>query len=196
MESHRYFMIHKPPGMLSQFIGPQPALMLGELNMTFPEGIHAIGRLDKESEGLLLLTTDKTITKLLFNSGVPHKRTYAVKVKYEVNAANLLRLQTGVRIRIRGGAHYQTPPCDVQVIDPAPEFPPAPGEAFDYDPVTWLRITLTEGRYHQVRKMVLAAGHRCRRLIRVSIENMQLGNLPPGGVREFSKEEFFGLLNL
>ena len=193
---HRYFMINKPYDMVSQFISDHETVLLGEIDFQFPEGIHAIGRLDKNSEGLLLLTTNKKITKLLFNSGVRHNRTYLVKVKYTVNPESLQRLRTGLNIQIRGGANYRTPPCDVHIVQPPENLFPLPDPRPDYLPFTWLEITLTEGKYHQVRKMVLAAGHRCQRLIRTSIENMSLGDLQPGEVKEFSEAEFFSLLKL
>ena len=78
-------MINKPYDMVSQFISDHETVMLGAIDFEFPQGIHAIGRLDKNSEGLLLLTTNKKITKLLFNSGISHNRTYLVKVKYELS---------------------------------------------------------------------------------------------------------------
>ena len=193
---HRYFMLNKPFNMESQFISHHEAILLRDLDFEFPEGIHAIGRLDKNSEGLLLLTTNKKITKLLFNSGISHNRKYLVKVKYEVTPENLHRLRTGLTIRIKGGSNYLTPPCDVHIVEPPANLFPLPDPKPDYRPFTWLEITLTEGKYHQVRKMVLAAGHKCQRLIRISIENMLLGELLPGKVREFSEEEFFSLLEL
>ena len=193
---HRYFMINKPYDMVSQFISDHETVMLGAIDFEFPQGIHAIGRLDKNSEGLLLLTTNKKITKLLFNSGISHNRTYLVKVKYEVTPENLHRLRTGLTIRIKGGANYRTPPCEVHIVEPPSNLFPLPDPRPDYTPFTWLEITLTEGRYHQVRKMVLAAGHRCQRLIRISIEDMLLGDLQPGQVKEFSEEAFFSLLKL
>ena len=82
--THRYFVIHKPANMVSQFISSHKVRLLGDLNFTFPEGTHAVGRLDINSEGLLLLTTNKKITKLLFESTVPHKRAYLVQVKHVV----------------------------------------------------------------------------------------------------------------
>jgi 23S rRNA pseudouridine2457 synthase len=191
-----YFILNKPFGMESQFVSPYDGPLLGELDFKFPEGTHAIGRLDKHSEGLLLLTTNKKITALLFQSKVPHKRTYLVQVKHKIGPEKLQLLQNGIRIRIRGGEYYTTPPCDVQIVDPPPDlFEPAhvysPRQAF-----TWLQITLYEGKFHQVRKMVFAAGHRCMRLIRTSIEDLALGDLPPGKIKEISQDDFFNLLKL
>ena len=77
---YRYFIINKPYDMVSQFVSPDKVHLLGELDYDFPEGIHALGRLDNHSEGLLILTTNKKITRLLFESEQPHKRTYLVMV--------------------------------------------------------------------------------------------------------------------
>lgn len=195
---HRYFVLNKPCGMVSQFVSPDEKKvgLLGQLDYSFPEGIHAIGRLDKDSEGLLLLTTDKRITRLLFESKTPHKRTYLVQVRRKVMEAALHRLQTGIEIKIEEGRMYTTPPCDVQVVSkPEGLF----ADPFLYAPQiesSWLRITLTEGKFRQVRKMVAAAGHRCMRLIRESIEDLHLGDLQPGAVMEYTKEQYFSLLHL
>lgn len=182
--------------MESQFVCHYPALLLSDLDFVFPEGIHAVGRLDKGSEGLLLLTNNKKITALLFQSKIPHKRTYLVQVKYAMNDENLNRLRTGVPIRIKGGAYYITPACDVQIVEKPRALFTLPFFHPDYEETTWLNITITEGRFHQVRKMVQAVNHRCKRLIRVSIEDMQLNDLQPGCVKEFAEDDFFSLLKL
>lgn len=195
-QPHRYFIVHKPNGMTSQFISSVEEPLLGDLHFSFPEGTHAIGRLDKPSEGLLLLTTNKKITALLFQSRVPHKRMYLVQVKYKVTDEELQQLQTGVTIRIRGGDYYTTPPCDVQVVEDPKSILPAIQLNENYLPTTWLLITMTEGKFRQVRKMVTAIRHNCMRLIRVSIEDMLLGNLLPGEVKELEEHDFFRLLKL
>ena len=183
--------------MLSQFIGPDDtAVMLGSLDFTFPEGIHAIGRLDNQSEGLLLLTTNKKVTKLLFQGETLHSRTYLVLVKHVVKPETLEKLRTGVTIRIKGGEYYTTPPCDVQIVPKPDNLYKGEFDFKDEWPHTWLQITLTEGKYHQVRKMVFEAGHRCLRLIRLSIEDMKLGDLQPGAVREMEEADFFRLLKI
>ena len=76
--SKRYFIINKPYNMVSQFISSHNVPLLGSLNFSFPEGTHAIGRLDSTSEGLLILTTDKTVTRKLFLAQQPHSRSYLV----------------------------------------------------------------------------------------------------------------------
>ena len=191
---YRYFMLHKPYGMESQFISPYAGPLLGDLSFSFPEGTHAIGRLDKHSEGLLLLTTNKKITALLFEGPVPHKRTYLVQVKHKVSEESLQQLRTGVPIRITGELFYTTPPCEVHIVEPS-HFPsPRPIPAYVEN--TWLSITITEGKFRQVRKMVAAVRHRCMRLIRTSIEDMELGHLQPGMVKEVDESTFFKQLKL
>jgi len=191
----RYFMLNKPNNMVSQFIGNEKVRQLGALAFDFPEGTNAIGRLDSQSEGLLLLTNNRKVTKLLFKSKVPHKRTYLVKVRYVVTEETLQQLRTGVSIHIHGGVDWMTSPCEAEIV-PDPTIYNITDENNEYSPYTWLLITLTEGKYHQVRKMVFALGHRCKRLIRISIEDMALGDLPPSEVKEIEENEFFNLLKI
>jgi 23S rRNA pseudouridine2457 synthase len=182
--------------MVSQFVSPDNVRLLGSIDFEFPAGTHAVGRLDSHSEGLLLLTTNKKVTKLLFESVTPHKRTYLVLVNDVVHADTLTQLQTGICIRIAGGIQYVTPPCDVAIVTK----PELLYSHIDTTPVkyphTWLTITLTEGKYHQVRKMVFAAHHRCRRLIRIAIEDIHLGNMLPGSVYEVAEKDFFEQLHI
>ena len=193
---HRYFVVHKPYQMLSQFIGPTEAPMLGDLSFSFPEGTHAIGRLDFHSEGLLLLTTNKKITKLLFQSEVPHRRTYLVQALYDVSASDVQQLRDGVSIRIAGGEQWVTSPCEAAIIPKPAHITPRENLIPDFVPHTWLEISLTEGKFHQVRKMMVAIRHKCKRLIRVSIEDVALEGLQPGEVRELSEADFFAKLKL
>ena len=194
--SHRYFIINKPCNVVSQFVSPHKVRLLGDLEFKFPEGTHAIGRLDKNSEGLLLLTTNKKVTRLLFSDDIKHKRVYLVQVGGAVNEGNLHVLRTGVTIRIEGGTNYTTPPCEVNIIENAEAVYPYVNSTRDYGAHTWLLITLYEGKYRQVRKMLSAVHHRCKRLIRVSIEDLLLGNLPPGGIKEIEEDIFFEELKI
>jgi 23S rRNA pseudouridine2457 synthase len=190
--------------MVSQFISSHDVNLLGSLNFDFPEGTHAIGRLDNHSEGLLLLTTNKKITKLLFQGPKPHTRTYLVQVKNKMTPATAAALAGGIQISAPGGNVYVTSPCTVIIVEDPTEYSHL-FEASLLTPTTsphqnvvtsWVLITLTEGKFHQVRKMVAAVHHRCIRLIRVSIENIYLGNLPAGTVREIKEDDFFKLLDL
>jgi 23S rRNA pseudouridine2457 synthase len=196
MLGHRYFMLHKPVDMVSQFIGTDEVRLLGAVDFNFPEGTHAIGRLDNMSEGLLLLTTDKKVTRLLFQGKEPHTRTYLVQVKYHVNPETIEKLSRGICISAPQGGEYLTSPCLVELSDkPAwlqdPETP-----LHKNVPYSWLKISLREGKYHQVRKMVAAVKHKCLRLVRISIDNLELGELKPGEVKELDREDFYEKLNL
>src|ERR1700709_1387646 len=117
MTHHRYFIVNKPYGMLSQFIPENQGAVLNELAFDFPAGTHAVGRLDKQSEGLLILTTNKKVTRLLFQSDVVHKRTYLVKVKNTVSEEGLQQLRTGIPIRIKGGRDYITTACEAFIVE-------------------------------------------------------------------------------
>ena len=193
---HRYFIIHKPYDMLSQFVGTDDGQKLGDLDFDFPADIHAIGRLDKQSEGLLILTTNKKMTRLLFQGARAHERTYLVRVKDVVTPEELQKLRSGIMIRIKGGADYCTDPCVAEIVQKPENLLPRSFEFSDSIPHTWLRITLTQGKYHQVRKMVSGIRHRCQRLIRVSIDDLELGDLPSGGVLEMEEAVFFEKLKM
>lgn len=196
MQPNRYFIINKPFDMVSQFISTHNVNLLGNLDFDFPEGTHAVGRLDNHSEGLLILTTNKKLTRLLFLSEVPHKRTYLVQVNNIVSSENLKRLKTGVNIRIKTGVTYTTTPCDVSIVT-NPEALYALDERLTaYKPFTWLLITITEGKYHQVRKMIGAIRHKCKRLIRVSIEDLELDGLKAGGVKELAEDDILNKLGI
>jgi len=193
---HRYYIINKPYKMVSQFISPDNVRLLGDLNFEFPEGTHAIGRLDNHSEGLLILTTNKKVTKLLFQGEIPHERTYLVQVKGIVSEAELEKISTGIPIFIKGSVFYTTEPCTVQSVEKPVNLFPIEKEILDWLPNSWLTITMKEGKFHQVRKMVLAAGHKCIRLIRLSIEDLTLDNLQPGEIKEIEENHFFESLKI
>lgn len=194
--AHRYFILNKPYNMVSQFVSTHAVKLLGDLDYNFPDGIHAIGRLDNLSEGLLILTTNKKITRLLFESKKPHKRTYLVLVNHLVTEESLQKLRDGITFRVKGGNYVVSNPCEATIItQPEISFasPYIMTEKITY---TWLRISLTEGKYHQVRKMMAAIHHRCKRLIRVSIEDLTLGDLQPGCIKEIAEKDFFEQLKI
>ncbi|MEP7320949.1 MAG: pseudouridine synthase [Saprospiraceae bacterium] len=193
---HRYFIVNKPYAMVSQFVSPHSVRLLADLDFDFPEGIHAIGRLDNESEGLLILTTNKKVTKLLFESKTAHQRTYLVQVSHSVSEENLNQLSSGIFIKIKSGEQYLTKPCTVSILVSPESLCFLEERIVAYPPFTWIRITLTEGKYHQVRKMITAIGKKCKRLVRISIENLELGDLKPGEVLEISESAFFKMLRI
>lgn len=182
--------------MVSQFVSPHKVGLLGDLDFDFPEGTHAVGRLDNESEGLLILTTDKRVTRLLFLAQKPHLRSYLVMVQNEMPEETLQLLKDGIPIKIKDGRSYIAKPAAIErIADPEKLYPYATDHRNTY-PHTWLLITLTEGKFRQVRKMVLAARHRCQRLIRLSISDLRLDDLKPGEVKELEQNHFFEFLGI
>jgi len=195
--TQRYFVLNKPYNMLSQFIGSHDARMLGELDFDFPAGTHPIGRLDGISEGLLILTTNTKVTRLLFSSKTPHKRRYLVRVYKVVSQETLQQLRAGVLIQIRGSeAMYLTAPCEVEIVNKPDDLFQSGYEFDDKIPHTWLMLTMKEGKFRQIRKMMTAVKHRCQRLIRVGIEELALDDLQPGQIREVAEKEFFEKLKI
>ncbi len=196
IQTSRYFIINKPRKMVSQFVSPHQVNLLGDIDFDFPEGIHAVGRLDNDSEGLLILTNNKKVTRLLFTGEEQHKRVYLVQINNIISSENLQKLRTGVSIRVEGGEFYKTPPCEVKIIENATDIYPHAGDSSQYGSHTWLLITLYEGKYRQVRKMIGAINHRVKRLIRVSIEELLLNDMVPGTVKELEEGDFFHKLKI
>lgn len=190
-QTHRYFILNKPYDMVTQFKSNHGVRLLSEIDFDFPEGTHAIGRLDRATQGLLILTTNKKVTKLLFQGIQPHKRTYHVLVQHIVSEATLEKLRKGVSLLGKENRMFVTTPCDVEIVDD-PNFDlHIPYNKHPYCQYTWLKMSLTEGKFHQVRKMVASVGHKCIQLVRTSIEDLKLGELKEGGVREIDEQSFF-----
>jgi len=183
MTNHKHFIIHKPYGYLSQFACElKKKKLLGEL-YDFPEGIMAIGRLDEHSEGLLLLTTDGKMSEYI-RSRMTEKEYYA-QVDGLITDEEITKLQQGVEIGIRD-VKYITKPCQAHRLESAPDFAPRSRKIRDdrHGPTSWVSITLTEGKFRQIRKMTAAVGFPTLRLIRVRVGDIYLGDLKPGEVRE------------
>ena len=196
MNVDRYFLLNKPMNMVSQFVSTHKVQLLSDIDFNFPEGTHAIGRLDQMSEGLLLLTTNKKVTKLLFQGIRPHVRTYLVQVKNKVSQDTLKKLRSGVKISASNATTYTTAPCNVNLIEPPVNLWDNGIILHENQQSDWLRIELTEGKFHQVRKMVATMHHRCIRLVRWSIEDLTVESVAPGEVQEVSEAYFFKALNL
>lgn len=184
---HQHFIIHKPYGYLCQFVSESPQEMrkkrfLGEL-YDFPVGTMAIGRLDEESEGLLLLTTDGVVSERVRGKHI--EKEYYAQVDGLITDEAVTRLQQGVEIGIRE-VKYQTAPCAARRLEQAPPFAPRTRKIRDdrHGPTSWVSITLTEGKFRQVRKMTAAVGFPTLRLVRVRVGDLWLGDLPPGVVCE------------
>ncbi len=182
--SHRHFIIHKPYGYLSQFIYElkRKKKLLGELH-NFPEGTMAIGRLDEDSEGLLLLTTDGKTSEYIRSKTV--EKEYYVQVDGIITPEAIEQLKKGVEIGFEGGK-YLTKECDAKIINDIPDFGPRAKKIRDerHGPTSWTSITIKEGKFRQVRKMTAAVGFPTLRLVRVRIGETKLNQLKAGEVQE------------
>ena len=189
-----YFITYKPFGVLTQFSGEGPTLAtLGE----FPKEVYPVGRLDKDSEGLLLLTDDKSLNHQLLNPRFAHQRTYYVQVEGIPTPEALAQLQAGVTIQVDGKA-YRTKPAVAKLLEDAPILPDRdpPIRYRASIPDRWLALTLIEGKNRQVRKMTAAVGFPTLRLVRFSMEKITLDGMGVGEVRELSQEAVYRALGL
>ena len=189
-----YVIPSKPYGVLTQFSGEGPTLAsLGE----FPKEVYPVGRLDKDSEGLLLLTDDKSLNHQLLNPRFAHQRTYFVQVEGIPTTEALAHLQAGVTIQV-DGKPYRTKPAVAKLLDSAPILPERnpPIRYRASIPDRWLALTLIEGKNRQVRKMTAAVGFPTLRLVRYSMEKISLEGMVVGEVRELSQEFVYRALGL
>jgi len=175
---HRHFILHKPYGFLSQFINNQNRRknkrLLGSL-YDFPDGTMAIGRLDETSEGLLFLTTDGNESEYIRSSKI--EKEYYVQVDGLITNEAIQQLQNGVEIGFNG-KKYITKPCKAHIVNTVDDFPIANRTVRDerHGPKSWVSITVTEGKFRQVRKMTAAVGFPTLRLVRVRIGKIHLKN--------------------
>lgn len=177
---------HKPYGVLSQFT-PEPGSRWRTLaEFGLPAKVYALGRLDADSEGLLLLSDEAGLNSRLLDPAAGHRREYWVQVEGLPTDAALAQLARGGKI-----GEHQTRPCAVRRIDPAPTLPPRdpPVRARKTVPDCWLALELTEGKNRQVRRMTAAIGHPTLRLLRARVGKFSVGDLPPGKWRELSVTE-------
>jgi 23S rRNA pseudouridine2457 synthase len=181
---------HKPYGVLSQFRPDgSPNRTLAEFG--FPPRVYPIGRLDADSEGLLLLSDEPRWNERLLHPRHGHRRVYWVQVERIPSAAALAQLARGVTI-----AGHKTRPCRVKRLEPAPDWPPRdPPIRFRKSvPDCWLALELVEGKNRQVRRMTAAIGHPTLRLVRVQIGNFRLAGLAPGQWKVLSGAEAAAVL--
>lgn len=182
MPRHRTIAFWKPYGVVTQFTGEAPTLA-GYIDVP---GVYACGRLDKDSEGLLLLTTDGALQHRLTDPRFEHEKSYWAQVEGLPTAEALADLRRGVAIQ-----GYRTRPARVRLMDAEPVVPPRdPPIRFRAQiPTGWLELTLTEGRNRQVRRMTAAVGFPTLRLLRVAIGGITLGGLEPGRWRDLTLAE-------
>ncbi len=179
---HRYIIFNKPFGVLCQFSGERETLK----NYIAIKNVYPAGRLDRDSEGLVLLTDDGDLQHRLSDPKFGHPRTYWVQIEGIPEEKALRRLREGVTIQ-----GYRTRPAQVRLLETEPALPPRhPPIRFRKSvPTAWIEITLTEGRNRQVRRMTAAIGHATLRLVRVAIGHLRLEGLMPGQWRELTAEE-------
>ncbi len=175
---------NKPYGVLSQFTPDgSPNRSLAEFG--FPPRVYPIGRLDADSEGLLLLSDEAELNQRLLHPTRGHRRVYWVQVERIPNAEALSQLEKGLRIQ-----DHKTLPCRAWMLDPQPEVPPRepPIRFRKTVPDCWIALELVEGKNRQVRRMTAAVGHPTLRLMRVQIGELQMSGLSSGTWKELSAE--------
>jgi 23S rRNA pseudouridine2457 synthase len=192
-----YFVIYKPYGVLSQFTREAPHhRTLADL-YDFPKDVYPVGRLDQDSEGLLLITNDKRLNSKLLDPRWAHERAYWVQVEGIPNEEALTRLNNGVNIRIKK-RDYRTRPAKAQMLSPIPTLAERdpPIRVRKSVPDSWIELRLTEGKNRQVRRMCATVGFPVLRLVRGGIENLTLGDMQPGDVREWEAPALLRALKL
>jgi 23S rRNA pseudouridine2457 synthase len=180
----RYIKLFKPFDVLCQFTDPAGRPTLNDL--VDVRGVYPVGRLDRDSEGLLLLTDDGLLAHRLTDPGYHHPRTYLVQVDRVPGIEALDALRRGVTL-----SDGPTRPAEVELLEHPPLLPPRPVPIRfrTLVPTTWLSLTLREGRNRQVRRMTAAVGFPTLRLIRIAMGPIGLGDLEPGEWRDLTKDE-------
>ena len=187
-----YIAFYKPFDVLSQFTKEIETHKTLADHLDIDTDIYPVGRLDRDSEGLLLLTNDKRLNHKLLDPKYKHPRTYWVQVDGGITLEAIEMIKAGPTIKV-GKSKYKTMTCDAEIMD-APEFPDRipPIRVRKSIPTSWASVTLTEGKNRQVRKMFAAAGFPVLRLVRNSIQSLELEGLVPGEHRTVTK---FDILN-
>ncbi|MBO0947604.1 pseudouridine synthase [Fibrella forsythiae] len=190
-----HYLIYKPFGMLSQFSPEGGKQTLAELSFAFDRDVYPVGRLDADSEGLLLLTNDKSINHRLLDPRFAHERTYFVQVDGAITDEALQQLAEGVTITVDGKPHHTYPAVARRIDEPnlPPRTPPIRFRAAI--PTSWISLTLTEGKNRQVRKMTAAVGFPTLRLVRWAIGQLTAEGMQPADVRTIAESDITQLLN-
>jgi len=183
---NRYIFFNKPYGVLSQFTDEGTGHPTLAQYIDVP-GVYAAGRLDRDSEGLLLLTNDGALIKQLTDPKHHIEKTYWVLVEGDPTAAKLARIARGVDLK-----GYRTRPCKIYPIDD-PNLPPRSKPVTPHGPTHWLEIRLSEGKKRQIRHVTASVGLFTLRLVRVAIGSVAIGDLPPGAWRDLTIAELRSL---
>jgi 23S rRNA pseudouridine2457 synthase len=191
-QKYQYFAIYKPYGYLSQFTDEGKYLGLKNLYSFLPDTVYPVGRLDADSEGLLLITNDNSLKHQLLEPKYEHTREYFVQVEGIPSEDALQSLRNGVDIRVNQKT-YRTLPATVELIA-APDFLPQRNPPIRYRaqiPTAWLRLVLHEGKNRQVRRMTAQVGFPTLRLVRTAIGQLKLGKCEAGDIWELSRKEVY-----
>lgn len=187
----RYFIVYKPYKTLSQFTSAENKKTLADY-FAVPKNVYPVGRLDEDSEGLLILTNDKKLNHRLLNPSFEHEREYWVQVDGAITNDAVMQMQQGLQLNIKGDMH-QTKSSVVQIFNEAPlvaeRDPPVRYRATV--PTSWIKIILKEGKNRQVRKMTAQVGFPTLRLIRYRIEDIELNNMQPATMIELSHKSIY-----
>ena len=178
----RYILFNKPFGILSQFTDEGTGHPTLKQYIDVPD-VYAAGRLDRDSEGLLLLTDDGALIKQLTDPKHHIEKTYWVMVEGDPTSPGLAQLEGGIQFK-----GYLTLPAKIRLI-PSPSLPTRPRPVTPHGPTAWIEIKLREGRKRQIRHMTVAVGLPTLRLVRVAIGRVKIGNLQPGKWRDLTSDE-------
>jgi pseudouridine synthase len=176
VENKTYFIFNKPPGVISTLSDPQKRFTLKDYIKKIKERVYPVGRLDYNSEGLILLTNDGDLTQFIISVKNKIPKSYLIKIKGILNEESILKLKNkGIFMEGR-----KIRPLEVKMLKKTP------GNN------SWVQVTIIEGKKHVIRKLFQYAGHPVEKLKRIAIGNIKLKNLPPGHWRELKKEEIEG----
>ena len=202
-----YLLLFKPFNVLCQFSAHEGKRTLADvLPPTTPRDVYPVGRLDHDSEGLLLLTNDKAVNNRMLDPAHEHEREYLVQVEGEVTEEALRKLRKGgLELNLGQGKTHRSRPCPLAERITLPEGEEAPAGIGPREPpirvrklipTSWVRLSMTEGKNRQVRRMVAAVGFPCLRLVRWRVEKLDVDGLGPGDVRALTREETYEKLKL
>jgi len=194
---HQYFVLNKPYGVICQFSPEGDHTTLKDVT-NLPDDIYPVGRLDTDSEGLLVLTNDKRLNQKLLNPESKTPKTYWVQVEGIPDEDELKVLRRGVNFLAKG-KKYKSSPCEAHIIDEAPVWERTPPIRERKNiPSTWLAITISEGKNRQVRKMTAAVGYPTLRLVRVQVGSLNVlkEKIALGACIEYKQQELLNLLGV
>jgi len=189
---YRYFIAYKPYQTLSQFTSTESDKRTLADFFHVPRNVYPVGRLDEDSEGLLILTNDKKLNHRLLDPAFAHEREYWVQVEGTITNEAVMLMQQGLQLNIKGTMH-QTKSSVIHIFNEPPDvgerIPPVRYRTSV--PTSWIKIILKEGKNRQVRKMTAQVGFPTLRLIRYRIDEIKLNDMKPGTIIELSRKSIY-----